>query len=71
MAGAKTEAGNIQDETGTTCNSRKYGNAQKQNIGDMSKEHRSQLKDFLMVKAQNNLSNKISLKVLEVSLWDK
>lgn len=29
MAGAKTGAGNIQDETGTSCHSRKYGNAQK------------------------------------------
>lgn len=78
MTGAKTEAGNTQDETGTTCNCRKYGNVKKITITTMTKINwryvkrtREPTERFPDGQSTNNLSNKISLKVLEISLWNK
>ena len=53
--------GHIQGEPGVFYNTIKYMLNKKQtpSDGNMSNVHRSQLKEFLMVKARN-LSNKIS-----------
>lgn len=57
MDNSRTGEGNIQDEPGASFSARKYGYAsfpQKHyvyNDGDLSKGHRSQLKDLPIAKA--------------------
>lgn len=63
MADSSSGAGNIQDEPKVSYSARKYGstqNAHTQTLTGMPKEHRSQLKELRIAKAETIWGGKLN-----------